>query len=1011
MEDFVVYREHKAFGKNRQKGPEEWPRANELVALHEINEWAVQRFYFDGVVVCDGGQKRYVERVPFELLSIGGYLEMTRPMAAPDVWLQSIQGKKPNIWYRLKKPAPEYRRYHETFLWMAELAKHVVDFLSLAKDVGLSAFRSDFYEWLRELYGPDEVLSRWLSRHKPQDFRHSVASQANFLWCQASQVNADLENQPLWSQIHPRFLTAVAEQIEQVTVPEMFAISHEGGVPVKRRKTTVTPYVYGCFEHLPWAKFLYCQEPSPESRCNGDSGDAGSCHPTNCEALKPRVTDNDPVLDATGTANIRTGDVVALPSDMMTSWKSVDREWYGYVQAVTETKKGLVLDILWLYRPPDTQCLKVPYPCQKELFLSDHCNCGDAPIYAQEVIKKVKVAFHSRSAIKEADYFVRQRYVEADAAWETLKDADFSCPCKTKNRVPQYVVGDTILVKIHRTLQPVVLIEHSPDGLIGRLKVRRLLRRNMDYKDAEAEPNELVFTSQQEIICQANVHRICIIRAYTLEERQLGTIPSPYNRRGTGDFYFITAQDLGDLGLEPLAMSQRTTINEGFDPFHLNSQPAPMTGLDIFCGGGNFGRGLEEAKAVSFDWAVDWNQEAIHTYKANLKDGHEPQLFQGSVNDYLTQAMQGSDAASIAPCGKIEVIAAGSPCQGFSIANPLKGNDRSLFNVSMVASVVAFVDFYRPQYALMENVKGMANGDSTQNILALVTSAFVGMGYQVRTFALDAWSYGSPQSRTRIFISIAAEGLTPMPEPPHSHSHPENVRGSTLAKTANGLGIGNRYTSQTPFGHVTIAEATKDLPKTDARISCISHPDHRMSRTLSTRQRILIGSVPRFPGGASFLSAYKRGYMPQFQIDMFAWHNETRSGKGAKTWQRIRRNALMPTVMTEARPEDGVNGHCLHWDEERLLTVMEARRSQGFPDEEVLIGLPYEQWKIVGNSVARPVALALGLSLREALLSNQRQDITETNNLEGKREPMQLEIEGRMSKVPPLPFSAKELLC
>jgi hypothetical protein len=45
---------------------------------------------------------------------------------------------------------------------------------------------------------------------------------------------------------------------------------------------------------------------------------------------------------------------------------------------------------------------------------------------------------------------------------------------------------------------------------------------------------------------------------------------------------------------------------------------------------------------------------------------------------------------------------------------------------------------------------------------------------------------------------------------------------------------------------------------------------------------------------------------------------------------------------------------------------METRRAQGFPDHEVIVGCPANQWKIVGNSVARTVALALGLSLRQA---------------------------------------------
>ncbi len=39
-------------------------------------------------------------------------------------------------------------------------------------------------------------------------------------------------------------------------------------------------------------------------------------------------------------------------------------------------------------------------------------------------------------------------------------------------------------------------------------------------------------------------------------------------------------------------------------------------------------------------------------------------------------------------------------------------------------------------------------------------------GYQVRTFGLDAWDWGSPQSRSRVFISIGAPGMAPLP--PHT---------------------------------------------------------------------------------------------------------------------------------------------------------------------------------------------------------------------------------------------------
>ncbi|KAI5280718.1 DNA methyltransferase Dim-2 [Ascosphaera aggregata] len=57
------------------------------------------------------------------------------------------------------------------------------------------------------------------------------------------------------------------------------------------------------------------------------------------------------------------------------------------------------------------------------------------------------------------------------------------------------------------------------------------------------------------------------------------------------------------------------------------------------------------------------------------------------------------------------------------------------------------------------------------------------------------------------------------------------------------------------------------------------------------------------------------------------------------------------------------------------MTLQEARRAQGYPDHEILIGNPMKQWKIVGNSVARQVALVLGLKIREACENDENRGI------------------------------------
>lgn len=78
----------------------------------------------------------------------------------------------------------------------------------------------------------------------------------------------------------------------------------------------------------------------------------------------------------------------------------------------------------------------------------------------------------------------------------------------------------------------------------------------------------------------------------------------------------------------------------------------------------------------------------------------------------------------------------------------------------------------------------------------------------------------------------------------------------------------------------------------------------------------------------------------------------------------------MPTIITRVTPDCTINGRALHYDQPRILTVMEARRAQSYPDHEVLIGDVAAQWKIVGNSVDRTMAAATGVSLRFAWLAN-----------------------------------------
>lgn len=939
----------------------EKPRANELVSLHELNSRLSNSFIFNGTV-CFGDNNqhhRYVQQISFETLSIGSYEDTKMHTVGADIWIQSAAAKASNIWYRLKNPAEEYVRYHELFLWLADLAKHVVDFLNTHEKVTLHHFRSIFAEWLQRVHGSHQSFLLWRGKYPSTDFRHTVAAHAGFLYNQAGQLGLRYARHPLWGEIDPTALTAIPRRPERRT----------------DSRTVVTPFVYDCFKHVPWARFLDpifpdhipTKSTSMSSPIAGGSSTIPQADSADHQYQFPlqRITLK---TEKAQVGEVQAGNIVAVCSDRNTKWKTKDEEWFAFVQGLELTKEGHQLKLIWIYRPADTACQDMQYPFNNELFFSDHCNCGDGPIYVTDVLRKLSVAIFGLPETPGADYFIRQTYNSTDSCWTTLRESDLTCQCNidhlSDSAINQYELGDTLLVEAVSpdatcTLEPVVLVEKFPGRMSNKACVRRLLRKKDDFGDETAEPNELVYTSRIDTCDVALISRRCHVRFYTPEDRI--RIPAPYNRKGVGDCYYIlwTQQNSEE--------HERVQLNQGFNPLE---PVTPLRGLDIFCGGGNFGRGLEESQIVKMDWAVDFFNEAIHTYHANNQNSTK--LYNGSVNEYLSDAIKGKRNQSIAGPGEVAVIVAGSPCQGFSVANRNYDKDPGLLNVSLVASVVAFVDFYRPKYVIMENVLGMANcGPKRAGIFSQILCALVALGYQVRPMLLDSWNFGAPQSRSRIFITAAAPGLTPITPPAPTHSHPRGVVGRSLGKAANGLPFGSREWAPTPFEYMSISEVTEDLPENpDGRTVCIPYPDHRVTKNFSAVDNIRLSCIPRFPPGMNFVRSARIGWQSAPQMAAWHWDSKLRSGVDSKAWQRAKSNALLPTVTTDNAPNEALTGSDLHWDAHRPLTVMEARRAQGFPDDEILIGTPAKQWKIVGNSVTRHVAIALGMRLREAWLTN-----------------------------------------
>lgn len=956
LECFSIYRPPYGHGTHN----------HELTSLDRLRQDRYPEFFFDGVLSY-GDQQRHVEAVPFEVVTVDGYGDDTDDVSNEiciQSKLQSKLARGKGAWYQLGNPAPEYKRFYHPFLWLARFTKYFVAYLLEKEQVTLSHFRSEFIEWLEARQtAHKQSFQKWLNYCQLRDFRTTVVANVGYLWKECHGLDLELRRHFIWQEIDPQHLRAIPEQPNLETL------------------TVVTPFAFECFQNM------YFGDRLVERRIDKRVLELTRRRKTLLR-LTPALSKRAPRNMATPTSSRRSlsgdralgdrvisvqpGDVVSVRPDQDGAWRAENAKWYAYVQDVHTTADGTRLDVLWLYEPADTTLGKAYYPFENELFLSDNCNCGTSALDLECVLEKVQVVFFAQDPYVEKGFFVRRKFrtVHEQDTYDfvDLRKSDFHCHCDRQTPIFQeccekYSVNDTVLVREWSAdiredrLEPARIVSFDPDK--QRVHVR-LFGRKREMVDPTARPNELIPGELRDKPAD-KIIRKCHIKTFTAEQIAKKELPAPYDRDGAGDYFY--------LARDKSRHDQSQAFVEGWDP---NAQAkSKLKGMGIFCGGGTFDRGLEEGGAVEFRYAVDWAEKALHSYRANAHPGVH--YFLGSVNDYLAKAMAGHDKPGVARPGDFNVLSAGSPCPGFSSLQVYKLSDESKQNASMVASVVSFVDLFVPEYLILENVVTMTNGmgpNKDENVFAQIVAALVAMGYQVQQFLMDAWSYSSSQQRSRVFIIASAPGMVPLTPPPHSHAHPRNasVMKRALGTSSNGKCFGSRRDEFTAFEHCSPRQAVQDLPFIgDGQPQiCVQFPDHRHAVHESGVTRTRLAMVPTRPRGMGLIQAKSAGLLRGEPLEHCENVNNVRKMKTSTIYARVDPEFLFPTIVTRLAVNDGINGRVVHWSQQRTLTIMEARRAQGYLDHEVIIGSPVEQLKIIGNSVDRKVALVLGLALRES---------------------------------------------
>ena len=323
-------------------------------------------------------------------------------------------------------------------------------------------------------------------------------------------------------------------------------------------------------------------------------------------------------------------------------------------------------------------------------------------------------------------------------------------------------------------------------------------------------------------------------------------------------------------------------------------------------------------------------------------------------------------------------MAAGSPCPGFSVLQMYKDSEKSMKMCSHVCSVISSVDYLMPIHLVFENVQGVAKTPTAHpehNVFSQMLCCLVAMGYQVQQFLMDPTGYGSCESRLRVFIVATAPGHRPPDQPPQTHSFPDGVK-KTIGKASNGEPFATLTRDIAPLDFTTTEQALGDLPNIgDSHVqTCIQVPDHRVYRKENDENHNLIAMIPRWPHASGLVHAYHMGTLGDRQKQSFLRRNGVATMMSSKAWSRVRPKGTVNCLTTHCQPRCAFGGRVLHWEQHRVLTIMEARRIQSIPDDEVIIGIPTAQWKIIGNSVDRKVSFAIGLAIGRAWVQRKSAD-------------------------------------
>jgi DNA (cytosine-5)-methyltransferase 1 len=405
--------------------------------------------------------------------------------------------------------------------------------------------------------------------------------------------------------------------------------------------------------------------------------------------------------------------------------------------------------------------------------------------------------------------------------------------------------------------------------------------------------------------------------------------------------------------------------------------------IDLFAGCGGLSLGLLRAGWKGL-FALEKDPFAFETLKTNLIEGvhgptyswpawvpKEPSEVGCFIEEHRDEIKQLS--------GKVDLIAGGPPCQGFSLAGRRKRDDR---RNRAIKHYFEFIRLVRPAVLLIENVRGIAVefgkkrrasenknrvGRPAKPFSVRIQKELEDSGYRVYSDIIRAMDFGVPQFRPR-FIMIGI--------------HEDHLKGSVLADPFELLTTRrNDFLSAKglPKVSVTVADAISDLEISGKELidsdDSLKFKQATYSGPHTTYQRLMRDGFEGTPNSMR-LARHTPETTARFEkiLDTcrkgVQLNRKDRSDFGLNKHCTVPLDPQKPCHTLTTLPDD-----ILHYSEPRILTVREYARLQSFPDWYEFKGkyntggylrvLECPRYTQIGNAVAPLVAECVGLLLKD----------------------------------------------